>query len=775
MNAPAHIAAAARARVEERRQQIEDSLRAIAAGRPGDAEPEKTRRAAVLQRRTGMSIGEALSRAPASGAERVWGKTIDFVDVAFLERGARVARAVARVVTRDGQGLGTGFMISPTLFLTNNHVIATPEHADELVIEFDYERDLSGRPRQPTRFALSAAICFVSNHEDDLDYTVVSVGGRLTGSGVLTDYQFVPLSSARDKHQLGDHANIIQHPDGRMKEAVLRENQLVSRASTTLHYVADTEPGSSGSPVFNVLWQVIALHHWGEPHRDLVDQDGRPLAKTINEGIRVSAIVSDLNTRMSGLTASQRRLVVETLAAGLAPEAVPAIGDSQMLWQTRSKSAGVDLSPDGTVTWTIPLRVSMQLEGLPGVRQGVEAYVARPVDKADSTVMPLPGGEARIEIDSDYTSRGGYDPAFLPSYEIPLPTLASEEARTAAAVNSEARRGPEYELPYEHFSVVMNGRRRLAFFTATNINGLTAKAYDRNTGKITAYQPDVGAGERSAETSETWFLDRRIQDYEQTPPGFYGGQTTFDANGDPVEDKRRADHTNRMFQQGHLTRRQDPLWGADETVIRANADTFHVTNRSPQVGFFNMGVRKPLSEAGGHPGGTLHWRALEDFALNNAVADGARVTVFTGPIFDDANDLPWDRGVLGMEGFKAPREYWKVVVRVEDGRLCATALCADQSPLIDYLPEADLSAEALKRVSFDKVRRYHVSIAELEARTLINFGTIVRDADTYADGERREVRTLSEVLAGAPRKLRSAVATPEADPGTARTRANIRK
>lgn len=76
----------------------------------------------------------------------------------------------------------------------------------------------------------------------------------------------------------------------------------------------------------------------------------------------------------------------------------------------------------------------------------------------------------------------------------------------------------------------------------------------------------------------------------------------------------------------------DPLWGPDDIVVRANADTFHVTNRSPQVGFFNMGKRKPGAEAAAHAGGTLYWRALEDFALNNAVADQARVSVFTGPI-----------------------------------------------------------------------------------------------------------------------------------------------
>lgn len=759
MNEPAHIGVAARLRIKEQSEQIQHSLDAIGAGRPGDAEPEIARRSAVLQRRMGLDFADATREAPRSGAEKVWGKTIDFVDVAFLQRGAYAARAVARVITKDGQGIGTGFMISPSLFLTNNHVISSAKETNELLVEFDYERDLSGRPRASTRFAFAPSNCFLTNDQDALDYTVVAVGARVNGAGSLQGYSYLPISGARDKHQLGDHANIIQHPDGRLKEAVLRENQLVSRASTTLHYVADTEPGSSGSPVFNVLWQVIALHHWGSPHRDLMDVNGKQIAKTVNEGIRISAIVTDMNTRKSGLPAPHRDRITEAIAAGLDPQVIssvesappssgPAVG---------SLGASVDVSQDGTATWTVPLRVSVQLGCYsPAAAGGAQASAATAPASAPSEVPAnRAGGEARVEIDPDYGNRLGYVPDFLPGVKVPLPKPRGTAALTAAVSNAPKAGRPKYELQYEHFSVVMNKDRRLAYFTATNIDGRTAKSYDRNSGIIQAFHPGEEEGESGAEGTEVWFVDPRIREDEQTPPGLYAKQTAYDGQGRPIVDKRTNDHRDRIFQQGHLTRRQDPLWGSDETVIRANADTFHVTNRSPQVGFFNMGTRKYDSEAN-HAGGTLHWRALEDFSLNNAVADKARVSVFTGPIFDDENDIPWDRNMPGMAGFKAPREYWKIVLRVDDGKLFATALCIDQVPLIDYVPEAikrklDLSEAALKRVSFDLVKRYHVSIQELEQLTSLDFGVVVRDADTHGGGERREVRTLAELL-GTSRK-----------------------
>ena len=38
----------------------------------------------------------------------------------------------------------------------------------------------------------------------------------------------------------------------------LRENQIVDLLEQFLHYRTDTEPGSSGSPVYNDQWQIVA-------------------------------------------------------------------------------------------------------------------------------------------------------------------------------------------------------------------------------------------------------------------------------------------------------------------------------------------------------------------------------------------------------------------------------------------------------------------------------------------------------------------------------------
>src|SRR5262249_55463714 len=201
------------------------------------------------------------------------------------------------------------------LFITNNHVIGSEDEAKQLLVEFDYETDERGRTRSTTRFTLDPAAFFVTDDTDDLDYTVVALGARESGDKAAADFGYCVLSDRDDKHMLGEFVNLIGHPEGGLKQLVLRENKLVSRLDTVLHYEADTQPGSSGSPVFNDEWSVVALHHWGGPHREQRRPDGQPVPAMNNEGIRASAIVTALRNHRGGLGATQQALLDEALDA----------------------------------------------------------------------------------------------------------------------------------------------------------------------------------------------------------------------------------------------------------------------------------------------------------------------------------------------------------------------------------------------------------------------------------------------------------------------------
>jgi endonuclease G, mitochondrial len=730
----------ARARVARAHAQFENSQRAIRSGNPLAAEWDRDRLEARLQVKANLSRsaaevvargikaaeGPAPSRARAVlvavGPEKIWGATVDFVGAAFLDQGYRASRAVARVAYLDGRPEGSGFLISNALFITNNHVIGSPEQARAMCLEFDYELSATGEPMPVSRFSLDPASCFVTDDQDDLDYTVIAVGPRMAGPKEIVAFGFCPLSGAMDKHALGEIANIVQHPDGRLKEVVLRENRLVARLDTVLHYVADTEPGSSGSPVFNNQWQAIALHHWGGPWRQKTNGHGQPLDAEVNEGIRVSAIVGELRQRLPGLAARPRDLIAGALENARVPVADPHERYSG------ENGAGAHIDGHGRATWRIPLEISVQL---PMLGNGTPSGTAHAFDGAASTST----GEKAIKPSTEYGDRSGYKSTFIGGHAVPLPELSVAQKRDAAR-NRQAEPGDDpFELKYHHFSVVMNKRRKLALFTACNIDGSQSKNVDRKTGKVTVLRPDDPHLEaleaEGAEASEKWYADERIADEEQTDQSLYDEQ---DVPGFP--DRQSPARIARMLQRGHLVRRMDPAWGTDKQALLADADTFHFANCTPQVGFFNMGTaaRLRLPCAGG---GQL-WRALENHVLRNAVADKLRACCFTGPVLKDS-DLPW-------RGIKIPLKFWKVVVWTQGGQLRSLAMMADQKPVIDALrglPEAASDAEAFDQLG--RVRDFLSTISAVERATGLSFGRAVRDADIRSGEGTRVVRDFEEV------------------------------
>jgi len=81
---------------------------------------------------------------------------------------------------------------------------------------------------------------------------------------------------------------IIQHPNGGMKKIGMIHNVVRYVDDDVIRYLTDTEGGSSGSPVFNERWQVVALHHYWVT--DTVD--GKTEIR--NQGRRIERVVAGL-------------------------------------------------------------------------------------------------------------------------------------------------------------------------------------------------------------------------------------------------------------------------------------------------------------------------------------------------------------------------------------------------------------------------------------------------------------------------------------------------
>lgn len=619
--------------------------------------------------------------------ERVIGTTRDFLSIEFLERGFQANRCVGRIVRRlDGgrMSFGTGFLVSPHLLMTNWHVLKSSEQAAVSAVELDFQLDRFGAPLTIRRFQLDPAVFFLN--DKDLDFALVAIKDSAS-NGLLKDRGWCPLIVEEGKITVGNCVNIIQHPRGEMKQIVIRENELVDILERVLHYQGDTEPGSSGSPVFNDQWEVVGLHHSSIPK---TDADGRYLdihggrwkkgddpnllAWVSNEGIRVSRLVNFIS--QATVRNHEKKLWEEFLEAkepprpvvGPAPEHPEEAGrepkprnPAVFLPEVRNMKDPVHPQP-GAVTLTIPLHITVTL-GTPVQPADAQAQVC--------DAKPSEDFLEAIEPDQDYDNRPGYQTEFL-GFSVPMPKLRSSIAGKAVEVSNGSGSGKN-ELKYHHYSVILNRERRLAFVAAVNF--------------------DAGASVRHRrEGKDRWFRDPRIPQDFQTNNSHYADN--------PLD-------------RGHLVRRADAAWGETrEEAKLANDDTFHFPNCSPQHAIFNQPTLA-------NDEGLLLWGNLEEHIAEQARNDNKKLCIFNGPIFRSNDQLHRE--------LRIPQEFWKIVVfEKENGDRSALAFLLSQKSLIQDLPEEEFEV--------GPYQPFQVKVRDIEDKTKLDFGKL-RELDPLEDEE----------------------------------------
>jgi V8-like Glu-specific endopeptidase len=238
--------------------------------------------------------------------ERVIGGN-DMVDVGFLGGGLDVAEAVAvisvprfeggqQVMTDRGVpwvSRGTTWLIAPRLAITNHHVVNArlPREADASLadfatqgagatLRFDFDEEKAKD--------VPATATHLMAWSKALDYAVLAVDDAPQG-------RFIPrlgpdLVQFNITSRLA--VNIVQHPLGGPKRVAFRNNLVTHADETTVRYFTDTDQGSSGSPVCDDKWRVVALHR-GSVYTSGVQYQGRHTAY-VNYGIQIQAILADL-------------------------------------------------------------------------------------------------------------------------------------------------------------------------------------------------------------------------------------------------------------------------------------------------------------------------------------------------------------------------------------------------------------------------------------------------------------------------------------------------
>lgn len=214
------------------------------------------------------------------------------LDVAFLARGLQLAPAVCRLLVRlpSGRYYGTGLRIGADLLLTNHHVLFDWDQGDapasQVEAWFGYENDTAGRA-----LAHEVVPCRPETIAGDKDHDWAAIR---TAAGMPRAAPIVDVAGSVDVPvQVGDRVYIIQHPNGGVKKIGMHHNLVRFVDEDVLQYWTDTEAGSSGSPVFDEQWRLVALHHrWVESAG--AGGAGREFR---NQGRRIGRVAEGLSAR----------------------------------------------------------------------------------------------------------------------------------------------------------------------------------------------------------------------------------------------------------------------------------------------------------------------------------------------------------------------------------------------------------------------------------------------------------------------------------------------
>lgn len=590
----------------------------------------------------------------------------------------RAAKSIGRIEVKGSEYPygGTGFVVGPGLIMTNRHVA-------EIFVSGVGDKGLSFVPGISPGFSRSFAPDNDENPAPAItglrmvhpywDMALLEVEGLVAEPLILS----IGASEGFEKQDIA----VIGYPafdprndpdvqsrlyDNRFGIKQLQPGKLRERQSTESYgklvnvptHDCSTLGGVSGAAVIHIeTGKVIGLHFGGEYLRRNFAVSAADLAadpRVVDVGVSFDPAAK------SAAPPSWTGYWAQLDGSEVAPAETPA-----------GQAATPALSQAMDITIPVTVRIEPGTGGALSVTLSGQQLLAAATEKMVEPVR-----------DTNYAARRGYDEAFL-GVATPAPQPKS------AAVLAKTLKGG-LRLDYENFSVQMHAKRRLALITAANVTA-EKKLKAPESGKDYTRKGLTGLGEND---QEKWFLDPRLDARFQLPDVFF----TRD---------------NASFDKGHVVRREDVAWGKTYAALRrANGDSYHVTNCSPQVSGFNQSSR-----------GKDNWGDLENVVLSQAASE--RLCVFAGPVL-----APGDPRFLGQFGqgerrlVQIPLTFWKVIVARVGGGIAA----------FGFVLEQDLSeVETTEFVVPQAFKRFLVPLTLIGEQAGISFAASILEADQFDD------------------------------------------
>ena len=238
--------------------------------------------------RGGVAVAGVDAKPSSAGLQKIIRDENPSLDIAAWR--TRLTQLESRVcrIDIDGRPKGTGFLVGPELVLTNFHVvediISGKKVSASVSCLFDYKVLADNKLNPGTRVQLAADKGVLASSpysaaekaakpdsvlptEDELDFALLRLDRAFANEPEAAPRGHEVLPSVAAEFKEGQGIIIAQHPAGApMKLAIDTQSVIgVNANGTRVRYKTNTEGGSSGSPVFDMLWNLSALHHYGDP------------------------------------------------------------------------------------------------------------------------------------------------------------------------------------------------------------------------------------------------------------------------------------------------------------------------------------------------------------------------------------------------------------------------------------------------------------------------------------------------------------------------------
>jgi len=215
---------------------------------------------------------------------------------------------------------GTGFLVGPQVVLTNHHVIKAvkagnykgqPVGPADVTCRFDYKRAKDGVTVNAGKTYKLAEEWLIADSPysewdrkreadrtgtpelNELDFAFLrldrpagneKIGGQGDNSAPARGFVQLPMGGQSDPDFAANKVMfIMQHPLGDPLKLTVNTFRNYNANKTRVTYLNDTDAGSSGSPCFDGNWNLVALHHSGDPSKHNPE---------FNQGIPIQRIAS---------------------------------------------------------------------------------------------------------------------------------------------------------------------------------------------------------------------------------------------------------------------------------------------------------------------------------------------------------------------------------------------------------------------------------------------------------------------------------------------------